>query len=136
MKLAPGDRRFLTALGTASAVLQARLTGDAEVHLASRLPRRIPDALLLVDGEAFPLPAIEPRDVTLHLGNPLPPGTYRLGGDSGPLERLLAAAARTFPLDQGAWLIAGEVTEMRRTGDGARTKVRQVSLYVVEVGRD
>jgi hypothetical protein len=136
MKLAPGDRRLLTALGTASTVLQARLTGDAEVHLASRLPRRIPDALLLVDGEAFPLPAIEPRDVTLHLGEPLPSGTYRLGVEGGPIERLLAAAAHTFPLDQGAWLVAGEVTEMRRTGDGARTTVRQVSLYVVEVGRD
>jgi len=137
MKLAPGDRRFLTALGTASAVLQARLTGDAEVHLASRLPRRIPDALLLVDGEAFLLPALEPREeATVYLGSPLPSGRVHLGVEGGPLERLLAAAARTLPLDQGAWLIAGEVTEMRRVGDGARTKVRQVSLYVVEVGRD
>jgi hypothetical protein len=59
-----------------------------------------------------------------------------LGVEGGPLERLLAAVANTLPLDRGAWLVAGEVTEMWRAGGGARTKVRDVSLYVVEVGRD
>ena len=136
MELAPGERRLLATQEAAPARLQARLTGDEEVRLTSRLPRRIADALLLIDGEAFLLPAIEPREATVYLGSPLPSGMVHLGVEGGPLERLLAAAARTLPLDRGAWLVAGEVTEMRRAGDGARTRVRDVSLYVVEVERD
>ena len=136
MELAPGERRLLATQEAAPARLQARLTGDEEVRLTSRLPRRIPDVLLLIDGEAFLLPAIEPREATVYLGSPLPSGMVHLGVEGGPLERLLAAAARTLPLDRGAWLVAGEVTEMRRAGDGARTRVRDVSLYVVEVERD
>jgi len=137
IELAPGERRLLAAQETVPARLQARLNGDEEVRLTSRLPQRIPDALLLIDGEAFLLPALEPREeATVYLGSPLPSGRVHLGVEGDPLERLLAAAARTLPLDQGAWLVAGEVTEMWREGGGARTKVRDVSLYVVEVVRD
>ena len=137
IELAPGERRLLAAQETVPARLQARLNGDEEVRLTSRLPQRIPDALLLIDGEAFLLPALEPREeATVYLGSPLPSNMVHLGAEGGPLERLLAAAARTLPLDQGAWLVAGEVTEMWRAGDGARRKVRDVSLYVVEVVRD
>ncbi len=137
IELALGERRLLAAHGTAPASLQARLTGDEEARLTSRLPRRIPDALLLIDGEAFLLPALEPcEEATVYFGSPLPSGMVHLGVEGGPLDRLLAAAARILPLDRGAWLVAGEVTEERRAGDGARTKVRDVSLYVVEVERD
>ncbi|MEI6171576.1 MAG: hypothetical protein WCQ45_03740, partial [bacterium] len=65
IELAPGERRLLAAQETAPARLQARLNGDEKVRLTSRLPQRIPDALLPIDSEAFLLPAIEPREATV-----------------------------------------------------------------------
>lgn len=136
IELMPGERRVLAAQESVPARLQAWLAGDEGIRVKSRLPHRISDALLLIDGVGFLIPAIEPRETTIYLGSTLSPDAVHLGAEGGPLDLFLAAAARTLPLDRGAWLIAGEVTETQRRDDGAWAGVRDVSLYVAEVERD
>ncbi|MEN6368941.1 MAG: hypothetical protein ABFD77_04495 [Thermotogota bacterium] len=134
--LVPGERRFLTTRSDVPVHLRARLDGDEELRLANREPRKIADALLLVDGEAFVLPPLEPGESTIYLANPSSGRTYSLGPEGGSLDRLLAAAASFLSLGRGVWLVAGEITETKRTEGGIRTRVRDVSLYIAEVGRD
>ncbi|MCX6094600.1 MAG: hypothetical protein NTY63_07275 [Candidatus Bipolaricaulota bacterium] len=134
--LAPGGRRFLIAESDAPVRLRARLAGDEELRLTSRGSRILADALLLLDGEVFVLPPLEPGEVTIYLANPSSESTRSLGPEGGSLDRLLAAAADSLPLRRGAWLVAGEITETKHAESGVRTRVRDVSLYVVEVERD
>jgi hypothetical protein len=136
VSLSPGERRLFVGRDVALSSLHARLTGDEEARITSRLPRELAEGLLIVDGEAFLLPPLQPGETTAYLGTATALGDAHLGERGAPLERLFVEAARALPLDRGAWLVAGEVVDATPQGDGPRTKVRDVRLYVVEVKRD
>lgn len=133
--LAPGERRLLAARAPSSTGLGAAMAGDETMRLTNRLGRRIEDALVLIDGKAFAVPAIDPGETSIVLSSA---GTAprQLGARGGPVDVLLAEVARGGALDRGVWLIAGDVVDERRLGEGGRTSLRSIRLYVVEVGHD
>jgi len=133
---APGERRVLVTQSDAPVEFRARLTGDEELRLSNRGSRVIEDALLLVDGEVLPLPPLEPGEGTVYLSDSASDTMGPLGPEGGPLGRLFALVKDSLTLERGTWLVAGEITERMRTDGGTSAHARDVTLYVVEVGRD
>ena len=131
--LAPRERRAFVAQRSERVLARARLSQEGELFVASSLAREVRDALLFLDGEVFALPAIEPGGAALRPGAPLPPGSRSLGAEGGAIDRLLGVAVDALRLEQGAWLVAGEMIET--TSSEARTRTRDVVLYVVAVER-
>ncbi|MDD5264173.1 MAG: hypothetical protein PHU43_04965 [Candidatus Bipolaricaulis sp.] len=133
---APRERRILVTQSDVQTRFQVRMAGDEELRLTNRGSRAIKDALLLVDGEVVPLPPLEPGECTVYLSSPSSDATCSLGPEGGSLDRLFVLVRDSLALDRGTWLVAGETTEMVRTEGGASSHARDVTLYVVEVGRD
>ncbi|MDD5219637.1 MAG: hypothetical protein PHV11_03620 [Candidatus Bipolaricaulis sp.] len=133
--LAPGERRLLAVQRDEPSFAQAALTRQGELLVTSRLPRSVDHALLLLDGEVFALPSLEPGETAWRLGDPLPWGSRALGAEGDAIDRLFEGVARMLPLERGTWLVAGEVTETT-SGTEARTSARDIVLYVIEVERD
>ncbi len=119
-----GARRTFGTQADAPPALQAWRTGDEGVRLRNGTGRRLADALLLHDGEALALDAIETDESMIYAGT----SVLGLGAPGAPLDVLFAAVSRALHLGRGDWLIAGDV---RETGAGRR----QVTLWVAEVGR-
>jgi len=136
MAFAPGERRVLVTQSEAPVRFRAWLAGDEELRLTNRGPRAIENALLLVDGEVFRLPPLDPGEGTVYLSSAASNSMRPLGPAEGAIDRLFALATESFALGQGAWLVAGEISESRGAEGGASAHARNVTLYVVEVGRD
>jgi len=133
ISLAPRERRAFVAQRNERVFARARVTREGELFVASSLAREVRHALLFLDGEVFALPAIGPGDAALRLGAPLPPRSYSLGAEGGAMDRLLEVAVHALWLEQGAWLVAGEMIET--TSSEARTRTRDVVVYLVAVER-
>jgi hypothetical protein len=93
-------------------------------------------ALLLLDGEVFTLSPLVTDGSVLGLGSPVRRDSNARGANDRVVEQLLDAARRMLPLEQGAWLVAGEMTTAMSAGTGTRIRSRDVTLYLVEAERD
>lgn len=131
LSLARGERRYLRGFGAEAPLLAILFDGDEEVTIENDLPGLLKEALLIVDGEAFPIGEVDVGVGRYYLEGGIP---IREAGMQEPdLDALYNELSKEFALQEGIWLVAGrEVESLERTG-GMRLKVRDIGLYVVSV---
>ncbi len=136
IELEPGARRLLSMQRDEPALAQARLTHERELLVTGSFPVSMTHARLLLDGEVFTLSPLVTDGSVLGLGSPVRRDSNARGANDRVVEQLLDAARRMLPLEQGAWLVAGEMTTAMSAGTGTRIRSRDVTLYLVEAERD
>jgi hypothetical protein len=129
--LSRGESRFISSLGEGDLPITVVRSADKEVRIENGLDGPL-EALVTVNGTAYPIGKIRAGDHTYELQNGVPLDEAELSTEN--FMTLYRVLIQDFCLGKGTWLVGMHEGQSVNNRENTRIKMRELTLLVVAEG--
>jgi hypothetical protein len=129
--LGRGESRFISSLGEGDLSITVARSADKEVRIENGFDGAL-EALVTVNGTAYPIGKIRAGDHTYELQNGVPLEEAELSTENFMI--LYRVLTQDFCLGKGTWLVGVQEGQFVNNRENARVKLRELTLLVVAEG--